>query len=234
MAQRKYKVKHNFFDTLSLDSAYVLGFLAADGNVSKDKRIILGVCQRDVSLLNNISILMGSTYPIKTYIAKNNSKEYPQKILRFSSPYMCEILSQYGIYPRKSLSLKFPDIEQKFIPSFVRGYFDGDGSITITKKRNIFVTILGTEDFVRTLKHHFNDACNTRSGWVARHNHSKVFHFCVHGNVCGKSFLDWIYAGSSPTTRLDRKYMKYRSVQIPSTSPSSSGVTSSASATNLS
>lgn len=42
-------------------------------------------------------------------------------------------LLKLGLYPNKSLTVKFPDIPQKFINHFVRGYFDGDGCIYFEK-----------------------------------------------------------------------------------------------------
>lgn len=209
MAYPKYKVNHKYFDVLTPESAYFLGLLAADGNVDKTKtRITLSICERDAEILDNIKHSISSTHPIKEYISKCRGKQYPQKVFRFSSPYMCKTLGQYGIVPHKSLHLKFPPIDQRFVPSFIRGYFDGDGSVTITKSNNIFITILGTRPFLSEMKRQYNKSCKTSVGWVGRHGESNIFHFCIHGNKCGKSFFNWIYDESAPNTRLTRKYQK--------------------------
>ena len=209
MAYPKYKVNHKYFDVLNPESAYFLGLLAADGNVDKTRtRITLSICERDSEILDNIKSAISSTHPIKKTMSKCRGKQYPQMVFRFSSPYMCKTLEQYGIVPRKSLHLKFPPIDRKIIPSFIRGYFDGDGSVTITKANNIFITILGTRSLLSEMKRHYNEHCQTSVGWVTRHNQSRIFHFCIHGNPCGKSFFKWIYDGSTPHTRLNRKYQK--------------------------
>lgn len=211
MANLRYSVNHNFFDTINADSAYFLGLLSADGNVSRN-RITLSLCLKDSKLLTDFRQAIKSSHPITNYSKKMKGKEYPQKIFRFNSPHMCNILQKYGIIPKKSLKLTFPDITNEYITSFIRGYFDGDGSITITKSNNIFVTILGTETFLLELKRQFNKTTNTTCGWVSRHNKSRIFHFCIHGNISGNIFLKWIYSNSTSNTRLNRKYNKWKSL----------------------
>lgn len=209
MAHFKYFVNHHYFDFLKEDAAYFLGVLAADGNVSKDEhRITLGVCEKDKEIIEKFKFAIKSSHPIKRYIRILHNKSYPQRVFRFNSPHMCNVMKQYGIVPNKSLSLNFPELPEKLIPAFIRGYFDGDGSITITKQKNKFIYILGTKPFLETLKMHFNKACNTNVGWIARHNKSNIYHFCIHGNNGSKSFSNWIYHKSNADVRLTRKYIK--------------------------
>ena len=65
--------------------------------------------------------------------------------------HLWNILNSYGCTPRKSLTLKFPDIKifksKDLIRHFIRGYFDGDGCISFSNKDHtkIFCNILGTE-----------------------------------------------------------------------------------------
>lgn len=213
MANFKYLVNHKYFDVLNFETAYFLGILAADGNVSQN-RITLGVCEKDREIVDNFKNAIQSTHPIKQRITRLREKSYPQQVFRFNSPHMCKTLETYGIIPNKSLTLKFPNIPPSLISSFVRGYFDGDGSITITKHKNMFIYILGTERFLKNIKDYYNQLCNTNVGWVTRHDKSKIFHFCIHGNNGGKCFSDWIYHNSKQNTRLKRKYVKMTSFDV--------------------
>lgn len=209
MKQKIYKVNENYFDTLNNNNAYILGLLSADGNISKEgNRITLSICDKDSEILQIILNHIHSTYPITEYVVK---KKYKQKIFRITSKKLCEKLSIYGIVPKKSLKLKFPDINCNLISDYIRGYFDGDGSITITKSNNIAITILGTKEFTTTLKELYNKKFNNSLGWVGRHNKSKIYHFCLHGNICGKQFLEWIYDfDKSSMLFFKRKYNIYQ------------------------
>ena len=57
-----------------------------------------------------------------------------------NSPHLVETLISYGCTPRKSLTLKFPDFNifksQSLINHFIRGYFDGDGSVFISNEKH--------------------------------------------------------------------------------------------------
>jgi intein/homing endonuclease len=56
-----------------------------------------------------------------------------------------------GMVPNKSLVLKFPDIPKEMYRHFIRGYFDGDGSLCLhINKRGKFqplLSITSTDDF---------------------------------------------------------------------------------------
>ena len=47
---------------------------------------------------------------------------------------MFDDLSQYGIVPRKTLGFDMPFLGKEYMSHFFRGYFDGDGSISIDRK----------------------------------------------------------------------------------------------------
>ena len=56
--------------------------------------------------------------------------------LTVNSYTLCQDLEKYGIVPRKSLILKFPNnISDEMLPHIIRGYFDGDGSISCYKRK---------------------------------------------------------------------------------------------------
>ena len=82
-------------------------------------------------------------------------------MLRIGSHKIYDSLSKLGLYPNKSLTIKFPIVPQKCISHFVRGYFDGDGCISlyrapgkygqqIMKKLSVIFTS-GSYSFLETL-----------------------------------------------------------------------------------
>ena len=208
MGRRKYTINNDFFGQLDQNSAYILGLLSADGNVARDNiRITLSICDRDAEILEKINKCMKSSYPIKEYIVK---EKYKQKILRFSSKEICQTLFLYGITPNKSLKLKFPNIPETLVSHYIRGYFDGDGCVNVTKMNNICITTLGTEFFLTELKKKYNDRFNNNRGWIVRHNKSNIFRFCLGGNISARLFLEWIYGDSDKSLRFKRKYEIYQ------------------------
>lgn len=124
------------FSTINTsDKAYVLGLYYADGYVSynPDKRgyfsgIMLAI--KDENLLLSIC----EKFPFfKICIDKNR----PNAIsIRCNQKRFLEDLIKNGCLPHKSKQnkniLKFPKIKPEYYPDFIRGYFDGDGSVINT------------------------------------------------------------------------------------------------------
>ena len=70
-------------------------------------------------------------------------------------------LKRLGCIENKSLVLTFPTYDQvpeELIYHFIRGYFDGDGSVSINSKNYKYahISIVGTENFIKKLSEYFN------------------------------------------------------------------------------
>ena len=124
--KRKYKVNDNYFKKWSHNMAYVFGLWFADGYIRKTKdnvhRFSIKQHNKDRYLLENVLKEMDSNCPIYLhnsccYFSINSSKIYNNII-------------SLGGKERKSLDCRFPKIPKKYLPDFIRGYFDGDGSIS--------------------------------------------------------------------------------------------------------
>ena len=85
--------------------------------------------------------------------------------LEYSSPKVFNDLCNLGCIPNKTFKLKFPKIRKDLIPHFVRGYFDGDGSVFIKKSKRIKngekieeynytlgISFSGTHDFLEEIR----------------------------------------------------------------------------------
>ena len=188
--------------------AYILGFFAADGSISVNKRggQFWSIQITDKELLEDMRTAVGSEHAISVRPERKNTYKALYR-LQIGSIEMCDDLRRLGYSERKTESLAVPNVPKKYLSDFVRGYFDGDGSITITKSNNIAITILGTKQFLKEIKKLYNEYCNTDCGWIAQHNKSRIYHFCIHGNVGGIKFLKWIYKNES--IKFDRKYKIY-------------------------
>lgn len=126
---RKYSVNDDYFKTQSHNMAYILGFLAADGNIAKkENKIDLALAESDKEILEKINQEIENTRPIKIY-DRHDGHQLTAKLQVFSST-MKKDLAHYNIVPAKTFILTPPELLAKeYIISYIRGFFDGDGSI---------------------------------------------------------------------------------------------------------
>ena len=130
--QRMYSLNDNFFKTQSSDMAYILGFIAADGNVAKKENAIsIQLHEKDAEILEKIKELTDSSRPLDFY--KTSQGRDSVKFQVWSAEWKRD-LAVYNIVPNKSLILKPPTfLDEKYYKDYIRGYFDGDGSIWTRK-----------------------------------------------------------------------------------------------------
>lgn len=129
---KKYKVNERFFDTWSPEMAYVLGFWTADGYMRHERSYRIVFSSADYDLLSQIKEVMMSTHPICTRKKPSKkAKKLEHHFIIFSKALYSQ-LEKLGGKRRKSRSTEFPSIPQKYFSDFVRGYFDGDGSVFYT------------------------------------------------------------------------------------------------------
>ncbi len=125
------KVNKNFFKKWTPEMAYVLGFFAADGYITINKRgaSFWSIQITDKDLIYKIRECIGSEHKIGERIGKGNHKNLYR--LQIGSFEMCEDLEKLGYRENKTKSLSIPNIPSKYFSDFVRGYFDGDGNVWV-------------------------------------------------------------------------------------------------------
>lgn len=210
-----FSVNHDFFECIdSADKAYWLGFLYADGYVTKQHKIGLALSKADASHVEQFRKAVESTHTIHSYFSRGFSRsEYVRLI--FSSQKMVKDLERLGCVQQKSLILAFPSDKQvpsTYLKDFVRGYIDGDGSITTGGKHHpIRLKICGTRQFLGGLREYFNTIIapdKIETELEKRHKDSKNnYSLTVNSSQRVLRILDELYNGA--TTYLDRKYTLY-------------------------
>lgn len=126
---QKYKINEDFFNKWSSQMAYVLGFTCADGNVH-ERTLSWDLSNKydsNYDLLKYFNEAMHSNYPI---IERSRSFR-----LRISNSKILIDIKDLGIIPNKNKVLKFPEVPDRYLSHFVRGFLDGDGWI-VTRIRN--------------------------------------------------------------------------------------------------
>lgn len=134
-SHRAYNKDEYFFSTETRDMAWLLGFLAADGNISKkSNNIKLTLSAKDEEVLLKIKKTVQIENPIKYYTTNGG---YDIVELRWSSKRHRQDLAKYSIIPNKTFKLNPPyQLNKMFWIDYIRGYFDGDGSINLIKNSN--------------------------------------------------------------------------------------------------
>lgn len=107
--------------------AYAIGLLATDGNLSKDGRHI-NFTSKDIQLVRIFRECLKLTdIKISLKSSGRGKKNYPQ--IQFSNSRLYQELLKIGLTPNKSKTISRLKIPKRYFFDFLRGCFDGDGTI---------------------------------------------------------------------------------------------------------
>lgn len=151
LSRRRYYTDETFFDVIDSElKAYWLGFLAADGTIRyrhherlngrlRGSSILLKLSVNDVEHLKILKDLVSPDSPLKyatsyTTTRKGNLSSSHCVILSFNSNHMVEQIMDKGVGPKKTHTIGRPNIDDKYIPHFIRGLFDGDGTCSVVSQ----------------------------------------------------------------------------------------------------
>jgi hypothetical protein len=159
-----YNFDDTFFDKVDTEEkAYVLGLFYTDGNNIKNT-VRISMCDRD--MIEIVKKAMKAEQPIyeKPGATEKHKTQYELAITRAG---FSDKLTKLGCPPNKTFILTFPgeDILPKDLQRhFIRGCFDGDGSITDTC---IFFT--GTIPLLKGIEDVVYDKLGFKFNWYHRY-----------------------------------------------------------------
>lgn len=217
-AQRRYKVKEDFFDVIDTqEKAYFLGFLYADGcNNVRNNTVTIGLQERDKEILEKLRDLISPDRPLYYFDRSRDRKrkgfENSQNVyaLTICNKHISNRLAELGCGQAKTHTLTFPEwLDKNLIRHFIRGYFDGDGGICIPILKSPNLNIISTLSFCTSLKEIVWNVLSINMGIHTPQNCKNNNIRCLESGGRQKvtTFLDWIYKDS--TIHLQRKYEKY-------------------------
>lgn len=213
--KKVYNCNEHYFDEIDTpNKAYILGILYADGCITDDRHVSLTLQDRDIDILNKINKELNSDRPLLFVNKKRKKSKWKNCYqLIFNSEHMVNMLIKHGCFKKKSLILKYPiwldfDLQRHFL----RGYMDGDGSISKNPKK-MSVSFVGIHSFITEA---------TRIAQKYLRLHVYIFIKTLHENADPTSifnlnhkrdaciFLDWIYRDAD--LYMQCKYDIYKSI----------------------
>lgn len=212
---RKYNYNDNYFENIDTEEkAYWLGFIAADGSIVNNNRALeISLKQSDRNHLVKFANAIGETERmIKDRNQKcSNGKYYATSRITVCSPILINHLSRYGIVQNKGLNLNFPTfLNDDLLRHYLRGYFDGDGSISTNGKyRNgspkYALNLIATKSFLEDFMTHLETLEITKIKLQTK-NKMSVWNKVGINQI--RIILSYLY--DNCTTYLDRKYVYAR------------------------
>lgn len=203
-----YKIDYHYFDNIDCEhKAYWLGFLLADGFVNGK---ILSFCLKheDRYMIENLKNDLNSEHPIK--INKDGNP-----FITITCKHICNKLISYGFNNRKSWNLDIEKVVEN-IPKnlenhFIRGMFDGDGSIRYYKYDYLKTPLLhfgytGLKNVCVYIK----DKLNLDRKLIYEGN--VTYTLVTRNYKMINAIFEYLYKNS--TIYLDRKYKTFKEIQM--------------------
>lgn len=190
---RAYAVNENYFDVIdSEEKAYILGLLYSDGWVTGGPTYRVGFSSTDIELPQMLCACLDCSYPIKPHKKKEEHHSQGYEV-SFGSKHMAGVLHFLGRTPLKS-EAKYPVIPITLNRHFIRGVFDGDGSVSLTSRGYVRYTLVAPLKVLSTVV--------ALIGGVI-HKHGTTFRIERKGTNVSKNFYEYLYRDA--TLYLKRK-----------------------------
>ena len=207
-SSKKYVYNEDYFKKIDTeDKAYWLGFICADGYINvKNKRLILELKYSDRSHIEKFKKCINSNNPIFDY--EQNLGKSSRIVITGG---IFDTLYDYGFTSNKSYELKIPYdiIPSDFIRHFIRGYFDGDGSIYFDKNKNKYrISFVSLENVLNE----FKSILKIDNKLIKDKRSSVAYYLLISKEDEVNRILDYLYLNSN--IYLDRKYDLYKNVKV--------------------
>lgn len=222
----KYKCDETFFDEIDTEEkAYWLGFMYADGFISVgstdtcSRKIGLSLAECDKEHIEKLKNALQAENPIYTYKVSNgyNPNSTYCRLMIFSEQLVKSLIDK-GCTEHKTDIITYPTTDQvpyKLQRHFIRGYMDGDGSISVTKANKRInhdsyeIKFAGTEHILKGIQNYLieNNVIDRTYKLGKRKQEHIVMNFEFGGNFLSHRFLSWIYKDA--TIYLERKHNRY-------------------------
>lgn len=212
---RRYSCNFDFFENIDTEhKAYWLGFIAADGYISCNRKhssdafgISIGIVDKEH--LDKLNKDLESNHPIHEYEIKQGYKVGNKYVrLLISNNKMVSDLKKHGIKEHKSLTIEFPEtVPEELMCHYLRGYFDGNGSWSRNQGKNFWYAfdLTSTKEFLTGTCAFLGLPCVLSQRFPERKKNN--YRFRIDNREKVWRIMELFY--SEATVYLDRKYERY-------------------------
>jgi len=198
------------FDAIDTpNKAYWLGFIYADGCNAPDVNTVrIGLKGSDDGHLKKAAIFFGLSEDKVTRKIRNDGADVTN--LNLYSKHLCQRCTEVGVPKSKSLIAEYPLwLDKRLHRHFIRGVFDGDGSIKMASKTGEWnASFVGTENTIRAIVDIVENELSIHS-YIAHVSDNNTWTSEVTGNQQVFRFCSWLYEGSDSSIYLDRKHERF-------------------------
>lgn len=204
--RRKKAVDDNYFKTIGVNQAWLMGFIAADGTIRKDNNSIkISLSSVDKKMLEDIRSELKIERKVADYETNNG---FAVSQLEWSSKEHKDFLASYGIVNRKTyLPMLVPSFDSKeLILAFILGYYDGDGSFSVDKTNKYcrFRIVAHRREILDSIAENLNNFYQIK--YSISLDKSGVYELSISTTYAVTILKDMYALGS---LRLERKYKKF-------------------------
>lgn len=189
MLRYTYKKEYNW----SSNIAYSIGLITSDGSLSKDGRHI-DLTSVDVDQLENFITAINK--PLK--ISRKNKKSGIAYRVQFSDTAYYDFLVRAGLTPNKSKSIQKVKVPNIFWCDFLRGLFDGDGSVYAYHDKRwptsflYYLTLTSaSREFLEFVHRRNRELIKVKGGSIRRGKGAYILSYSKHNtNLIAKYFYE--------------------------------------------
>lgn len=217
-SSKKYVFDENYFENIDTEEkAYWLGFFYADGCVrvrkdSSESKLKLSI--KDIDHLEKLKKALNGNNKI---ILIDNKAAY----LSLNTRIFANHLIDKGCTERKTSTVKFPYfLDKKLVRHFIRGYFDGDGSISTSQTRYKGVIqarrsamlnfVSGSDDMLRSIADIIIEKCKTKPRKIYKYKDNNFGYIIWWTKNDITSIYNYFYKDSS--VYLERKKIEFEKI----------------------
>ena len=216
--RRGCHIREDAFSEWSPNMAYLLGYIFADGSISKSKNRrnswYWQIGSIDKQIIYDIAKYLewgGKVLVLKHKKSDGYYADYTMYRLSVGSNKMVSDLRRYGVTRNKSLTIQPPrHIPENMISHFIRGYWDGDGTVGDFRGKNTYLLTSvgsGSKEFVYWIANTISTKLNIATPAIDNRNENTFWSFALVG-YNAKLLLDWLYKDAN--LFLERKHKIYK------------------------
>jgi hypothetical protein len=214
---RKYDCDHRFFSREGEGQFYWAGFLAGNGNISRNTsgkssyRIFVNMSFREEAFLNKLKNAIKSEAPVKKLTINKNTNPYlTVRFLVSSKEMVTDLEEEFNVTSCKTYNYNMPDWvkDHSLVRHFLRGWVDAKGNFYKDKDtgRVVYFKTSGPVDFLKSFMAVLKKHCGVgeRDIKVKRSKNNKELGHIVYTSKSDlRKISDFLYNGAS--VYLDRK-----------------------------